>query len=270
LPAVQLIRLRTQIQALLVHFSEPVVFQRELRDLLDLYANRAFHPGQDSIHQTTLQSYLPAVLVMRELEIGITGAGRQSGGAALRVVSVLRRDPGLEPRLLAARLLGSLDVRPLGPLLEEVRAWCTPQEERLVLDAVLEHGCARLRAEAEPSWRELLQSWVSHPENAWRLVGLRAMLPAMRDPQFINLPPLLTMLSPLIQNPPTDMLGDLQDVLQALITRSPSEAAYFLRQMVSLSNSLHTLRLARRLLPLFPPQNQESLRSALRAHRAAD
>ncbi|HZU87263.1 MAG TPA: hypothetical protein VFF78_07255 [Anaerolineaceae bacterium] len=270
MPAVQLIRLRTQIQDILDHFAEPAILQRGLRDLLDLYANRAFRPGQASIHQTMLENYLPPPLVMRELEIAFTHLGKQSGGAALRVVSVLRHDPALEPRILAAHLLGSIDPHPADPLLEEIRAWCTPEAERQVLDAILDHGCARLRAESESAWRGLVNAWIIHPETEWRMIGLRAMLPAIRDEQFINLPPLLSMISPLMQSPSPDILGDLQDILQSFISRSPSEAVFYLRQMLTLSGSLHTLRLARRLLPLFPPENQESLRTALRAHRAAE
>ncbi len=267
MPAVQLIRLRTQIQDLLVHFSEPGVLQRKLRELLELYADHTFRPGQASIHQTTLASYLPAPLVMRELEIAFARLGRQSSGAALRVVSTLRRDPALEPRLLGARLLGSVDPLPLQPLLEEVRTWCTPEEERRVLDEVLDRGCARLRNEAEPAWRELLLGWSNHPDPAYRMVEVRAILPAVRDEQFINLPPLLTLLSPLVLHPTAELLGDLQETLAALIQRSPAEAAFFLRQMVNLTESIYTLRLARRLLPLLPPDKQENLRGALRLRR---
>lgn len=266
MPAVQLVRLRTQIQEMLDHFAEPTIVQRELRDLLDLYANRAFRPGQSSIHQTMLKNYLPPPLVMRELEIAFTRMGRQSGGAALRLVNILRRDPALEPRLLAANLLGSIDPQPIEPLLDELRAWCTPNEERQILDEIFEHGCARLRAENESVWRELIDQWITHPQVEYHLIGLRAMLPAIRDARFINLPPLLSMLSPILQAPTAATLGDLQEVMQALITRSPSEAIFFLRQILNLSSSQHTLRLARRLLPLFPPENQESLRGALRAH----
>ena len=55
----------------------------------------------------------------------------------------------------------------------------------------------------------------------------------------------------------------LQDVLTALVRRSPQETLYYLKQILASSSQVNTARLIRRLLPLFSPENQASLRQAL-------
>jgi hypothetical protein len=59
------------------------------------------------------------------------------------------------------------------------------------------------------------------------------------------------------------MLPALQDLMEALIQRSPTEALFFLRQILGSPTPPPTIRLIRRLIPLFSPESQASLRKMM-------
>ncbi len=67
MPAVQLARLRAQVEELSSRFSQPAVYLRALRDLLELYADRTYQPGQGVPSQVLTPSYHVPMLVMRQL-----------------------------------------------------------------------------------------------------------------------------------------------------------------------------------------------------------
>ena len=73
------------------------------------------------------------------------------------------------------------------------------------------------------------------------------------------------MISPFLYMTRPLVLPTLQDVLETLAQRSPMETVYFLRQILGSPTPPGTIRIVRRLMPLFDADTQNSLRKMLLA-----
>ncbi len=262
--AVQLPRLKSQLDELTWKFSRPEDFRRGVNDLFDLYADRSYRAGQMVQSGRGIQAYHIPQLVVRNLEQELIRHIQENPGAALAAADALWKDPYLEPRLVAAYLLGQAPADPPEPVIDRLKDWCKPKLERQALEALLDRGCARLRKEAAPAWFQLLQGWLDTYRSEYEAIALKALLPAVRDREFENLPPVYQMVSPLMQSSSTGLLGELEAIIGALARRSPTETAYFLRQVLGTGAGTNTVRLVRRALPVFPAALQEGLKTALK------
>ena len=68
MPAIQLARLKIQSVRLAENFADPHTFARELRGLLDFYAERTHRPGQVGEPPPILPAYNVPPQVMRQVE----------------------------------------------------------------------------------------------------------------------------------------------------------------------------------------------------------
>jgi hypothetical protein len=269
MPAAELSRLRAQINQLIERFADPAGLRSELRDLLDLYANRAYRAGQAVQPQPLLHTYRVPPLIMQQLTLELSKTCQEQPQRALEVVELLWQDPSLEPRLLATSLLGAIPVSEGSGVIEKLRAWVQPGENFRILEALFQHGTLTLRKYAPELLLTLFEEWISSPQKEMQALGVRALVPLVNDPAFETLPAVFRLLSPLVQSAPAPLHTDLQAILEALARRIPTETAYFLRQMLGLASGQGTARLVRRCLPLFSPAQQASLRSAIETARSS-
>src|SRR5512146_1467142 len=235
MPAAELSRLRAQINGLISLFANPDGFRLALRDLLEMYANRAYRPGQAVQPQPLLPSYRVPPLITHQLELELSKTCLEQPEPALGVVEVLWHDSYLEPRLLAATLLGAVPASHGQGVVQKLRAWVVPAENFRMLDALFRSSTASLRRSAPHLLFGLYEEWVNNPQPATQALGVRAMIPIVEDPAFENLPPVFRLLSPLVQQSPAAIHTDLQAALEALAKRTPVETAYFLRQALSMA-----------------------------------
>ncbi len=263
MPAVQLARLKRQVDELVEPFAQPQVFLRRLHDLLEFYADRTYRPGEGGARQPLLPTYRIPLPVMREIEGQCARLCELHPQAALGVVDALWADPYLETRMLGALLLGKLPLTPPEAVVQRMSAWATPSQDMHSLNALLANGSARLRSELPGLWLDLIQGWLSSPDTSVQAMGLRSLLPLANDPTFENLPVLYHQIGSVMQSSAQALQVELLALVEVLARRSPSETAYFLRQSASVANQPAVVRLVRRALPFFSPDLQNSLRPAL-------
>jgi hypothetical protein len=266
MPAVELNRLRAQIQELVKQFQDQPAFQIALRDLLETHANRAYRASQAVQPQPLLPSYRVAPLVLRQLELELGKTCQQYPVQAVKNLEMLWQDPYLEPRLLATSLIGMIPAEYEQPVIQSLRAWAQPSQNFRILEALFKNGTITLRRTSPGRLIELMEEWLTDPRAEVKVMGVRALIPLIEDEAFENLPPVFRILSPLVQEITAALAVDLQITIQALARRAPSETTYFLLQVLTLSDSPGTARLIRRCLHLFEPDQQSSMRAALAAH----
>jgi hypothetical protein len=265
MPAVEITKLRLQIARLLPLIDQPEEFYRGLRDLLELYIDRAYRPGTSMPGIPILPSYRPPALVARRLELDLISISQTHPEQALHLADRLWLDTYLETRILAATILGQIPLSYAEDVLERLKVWAIPEEDRTILKELLNRGTVRLRREGPDALLELFEHWLRDPNPSQHSVGLKALLPLIKDPDFENIPPVFSALFPLVGTSSPNLFNDLTAVLEALAKRTPGETVYFLRQVLSSPVSKDTPRLARRILPLLTPSLQETLRNALRS-----
>jgi len=265
MPAVELRRLRAQIHELSNWFGDPASYRKELKDILDRYANRAYRAGQAIKAQPLIPSYRVSPLILREFEVEFIRLGQELPEQALGVAEALWKDSYLEPRLLSTVLLGALPIHKSEAVLACITAWALPNENYQILDALFQNGTATLRRHAIELLLNLAEEWTGSSSEEVQALGIRLLIALIQDETFKNLPPVYRMLSPLVQKIPGNIQADLQAILTELIQRSPVETAYFLRQSLSIAQGPATARLVRRCMPLFAAEQQASLKAAIRA-----
>ncbi|MBE0697162.1 MAG: DNA alkylation repair protein [Anaerolineaceae bacterium] len=265
MPAVELIRLRTQIHGLATRFHDPVAFCSGLKDILDQYANRAYRPGQVVKPQPLLPSYRVSPLILRELEMELVRICQGQPDQALRVIEVLWKDAYLETRLLASILLGAVPISRADAVIGLLHAWAQPEENFRIVDTLFQNGTTTLRRQGAGRLLQLAEEWIGSSSIDIQGIGVRILIPLVQDTSFENLPPVYRLLTGLVQSVPGKIQADLNAILEALIHRSPAETAFFLRQALPMAQGQATARLIRRCLPSFTAEQQTILRAAIQA-----
>jgi hypothetical protein len=259
MPAILLSRLKIQAARLADLTTQPDIFVRSLRGILDFYSDRTRRPGQSGEPPPLLPAYHVPSPVLRQimLELAPQLSADQSKGLALS--TALWNQEQFECQLLAVRILGLLPVEPLEPVHDRLKKWAKEGEER-VLTELLTTGLTRWRSEASNSFLGLVEEWLSSSSFHEQKMGLRALLPLIQDPDFGNLPVLFRILNPLVRVAPSQIRPDLVPVLKTLANRSPQETAYFLRHNMAAQD---TAWVTRQVLTEFSKETQISLRKAM-------
>lgn len=269
MPAVQLARLKAQLGQLAWQFTRPSELHHTLNELFEYYADRVYRPGSTILARMSILSYRLPPLVLREAEIELLRLCQENPHAALLLADDLWNDKYLEPRLLAAALLGQAPLTPPEPVIERLHDWARPAEDDRVLAALFEKGSLRLRRESPHHWLEPIEGWIKDENPAYQIMGLQAMLPLIEDEQFTNLPPVFDMVIRILRiqdvRPPVELIT----VMQKLAQRSPEETVFVLRQTVMLGAGGEIVRLIRKVIPTLPAKYQASLRAVIRSAGAS-
>lgn len=268
MPAVELTQLKKEINDLLWKYTLPLEFEAGLEELLGNHADRTLRPSKAAPPSELIGSYRVPVVLMRQLELALVPSCRENPDAGLTLADHLWKHSHLEPRQLAAFLLGQYPLKPVEAVVNRISTWCQPNENRMVVQAVIEKGGRRLRAEAPDQWLALAQSWSESTQPVQQTIGIEALILMLKEPGFENLPVIFRLASPLVTSGSPALFRKLEPLLTALAHRSPTETAYFLRQILNVSAQQETIRFVRRLLPAFPAEKAEELRASLRSRSA--
>ena len=269
MPAVSIARLRAEVAGLSDLFARPAEFLTGLHQLLDFYADRVYRAGQAIPPAPLIPTYHTPPLVIQQLQRELRARCVQDPAAGLALADFLWTDPYIEVRKLAVFLLGQAPPKPVQPVLERIQAWARPQEPADILKLLLAEGTVRLRRELPETWLETIQTWVNDPSPGTQFLGIQALVPLVEDRQFANFPPVFRMISPFLFSPQAFLLPGLQDILEALARRSPIETAFYLRQILGSPTPPATIRIVRRLMPIFDAGTQDNLRKMLLARPKA-
>lgn len=266
MPAIQLSRLKSEISHIIQQFHSPVEFHRQLSDLFERYANRIYRPGKNVKIKTKHSTYRVHRIVIQQIEIALKPLCKSNIEAAIRIADILWSDNYLEPRLLAASILEMLPLNPPELVIEIIKSWAQPDEDPQILDALFDHGCSHLRKEAQSDWSQMIRDqWLANTDNKRiQAIGLRALLSAVKDPEFTNLPEIYKLITPFLQSDPKEIQSVLHEILIHLASRAPNETAYFLRQIIVVSSSNETSRIIRQAIHAFPQDIQDKIHMTMK------
>lgn len=264
MPAIQPARLRQQAVLLAESFERPAAFARSLHHLLDFYADRAHRPGQAASARSLLPAYHVRAPVLRQLILELGPQIQAQPEAAFELSRALWEQEFLEFRMLAISIVGQITPQPPEPVFVLLNVWLDTRPEKTMIEALLTQGLARVRQDYPDRLLEQIDTWLELESDYWRQIGLRALRMVVADPAYLNLPRFFNRVQPFVRSAPASLRPYVLDVVHSLIERSPQEAAYFLRQTLEIPESPDAARLVRQAAPAFPPQQQESLRQALR------
>ncbi len=264
MPAVDRTRLQTQIRLVSQSFASADEFVKRLGELFEYYSDRSFaQPGQGHL-QSISDSYNVTPLVMRQFESTFSQMSQANPLSTLDVIDRLWQEKKLEPRKLAAYLLGKMPDEYSQQVIERLENWSKPSEDRDLIQYLHAAGSEGLRHEAIELWLKQIAAWLESKQIPEQIFGLQSLIPLIEDMEFNNLPRVFSLIQPLVSFPNSRILFTLQQVLEALAKRSPVEAVFNLKLILQGKHSPEVLRLFRRILPSFPEEQAQSLRLAIK------
>jgi hypothetical protein len=263
MPAIELTRLKKQADELASKFHQPEVFLRLFIDLLEFYADRLTRPGLMAKPAPLIPKFGVPELFLQAVVQALQTPSFDDPDAALSLVRVLWTDKHLEPRLLAASLIGMAAPHRPEESAELLVQFCVASENPLVQEALLERSGLQLRAANWKVWIELVERWIVSSDITQQIIGFKALRGVIDDRDFENLPVIYRLLTNPLETVNRTTNHELEILITQLARRSPVETAYLLRQCHTRAGNPVLSRLLRKVLPNFPIENQKSLKNAL-------
>ncbi len=263
MPAVELSRLRKQAEELAGCFSQPADFRRLLLDRLEFYADRVTRKGDMVRPAPLIPRYGVPPLFLQSLEQALQKPAEDSPMDALTLAEELWGESYLEPKILSASLIGLAARKEPRAAAEYLVRYCTPQENPLVQEALLQRSGNPLREASLQVWFDLVERWVNSELLSQQLIGFRALQGLIEDRDFENLPVVFRLLTNPAETANRSTLHELEKLIILLARRSSVETVFFLRQCYNRSGNVMLARLIRKCLPEFPADMQSSLRKVI-------
>ena len=118
-------------------------------------------------------------------------------------------------------------------LLPRITAWTQQIRDPNVRSALLTTSLSRMRKETPNQFLTLVREYL-HPERSrtWSN-GLQALLPMIGDTKDSNLPIILDMIEPIVEEAPSTLQNDLSDLIVALYRASANETTFMLKHVLS-------------------------------------
>jgi hypothetical protein len=264
-PSIDLARLRKQVARLVDFFFVPDEFTAHLNDALDSYVDYTVRKKPATAPGAVLRTYRTPAVVVRQIEQGLAplATDTTNADATLDLADRLWDEGWLETCLLAAFLLGCIPPRE-ERLLARLTAWTSQVRDPRLRASLLDSSLVRMRKQAPTMFLDLLREWL-RPERARMWAdGIQAAISAVSDPEFGNLPPLLDVIRPVVEAAPSVLQLDLEALIVALYTASPTETSYFIRQLLLETRNPMTAITFRRMSPNLPSELMEEIREFVR------
>jgi hypothetical protein len=263
MPAIDLARLRKQAARLADFFFLPEEFMKHLREMLDFYVNYTLRTKENVAPGSNLKTYRTPPAVLTQIENEIKQTAEENPHFALELADILWDEGSLETCLLAAFLLGRIPPQE-ERLLPRLTAWTQQVRDPDVRSALLSTSLMRMRKETPTQFLNLIREYF-HPERSrtWSN-GIQALLPMIADTSYNNLPPILDLVEPIIEEAPTSLQNNLSDLIVALYRASSNETIFLLKHILERTENPMTVITLRRMSSNFPPPLQKELQELLR------
>ena len=264
MPAVNPERLRFQIDHMITFFNAPQAFHRQLQKIFEFYANRTLRIGEAISSQPLIPVYHLPDLVTRQVELDLKPYILQDPRAAIAIADELWTDAFFEIRHLAGFILGNLSMDDPEPIRTRIENWLTPDLDKVLTSDLLSNGTLSLQSAFPTVWEQFIESYLTHKDPRMIGLGLQGLRASLQLNSDKLLPSIFRLISPLILDVDQDLSKELEHLIKALISVSPTETAFYLKQALSISESKGTTRLVKQCLLYFSDDLQQELKTSLR------
>lgn len=265
MPAIELSRLRTKVTLLTGLIEDPARLLGELLQFYASYSDLTFQSGLFSVKAGNLFAFRTPPLINREIENAFTKFAATSTDRICELIDLLSKCSELEPRQLAATLLGVLPSEHLDQVIPRLTSWVMATTDPEDFTWLFNRATANLRREKPEIWLSLLQQWLETPDDQSRSIAVYGLSSMISDSSLTSLPLIYKHLQPLMLEENTNISPYLETIIERLIEKSETETLYFLKQIIRQSKNQSLIRMIRRSMGLFSPEGQESLKDFLRA-----
>jgi hypothetical protein len=235
MPAINLTKLRYQVQELMRQTSNPELFIKNLEDLFEFYKNYSLRVDKRYIG-INLPKYNTPKQVIATIENELGKLLSTNPDLGLELATLLWDEPYLETKLLAVSLMSSIPSHQAIQVLSRIPEISKDIHEQDVFIPILTTAFIQIRKENPTDFINMISSWLSNPDSISQHWGLLIITNLIQKPDDKDLPSLFELLKPLLwSNDPTTQ-ADLVQCIESLYTVSPSETEYFLVDSLNTTN----------------------------------
>lgn len=264
MPAVNPARLRSEIDTLLEHYGSPKLFHLRLHDLFSRYANRALRFGEESQRQPLMRMFHLPDPLMRQLKLDLNPMVQTYPTRSLDLSDELWRSDYFEIRLVAGYILSRVPVQEPASILDRLEQWLTPDLDKQLAAKLLSHAAQNFGVIHSQDWESFLATFLIRKNTEMAALGVIGFHESLIHAGYSNLPLIFRTISPLLQDPTTELMAPLRNLFESLAGNYPEETLYFIKQSLTLSESPIMVRLIKQCLPFFKGDLQDQLKAALR------
>lgn len=265
MPAIELSRLRAKVKLLTGLIEDPPRLLRELLQFYASYSDLTFQSGTFSVKTGNLFAFRTPPLINHEIENTFANLTSTYPMRIVELIDLLRQCVELEPRQLAATLLGALPSEHFDKVIPRLSAWALSVKDPEDLSWLFGRGTINLRKEDPEKWLSLLQHWLEASDDSSRSIAVYGLSSMISDSSLSSLPLIFKHLQPLLLEEDVKVSPYLETIIERLIEKSEVETLYFLKQTLQKSGDPALLRMVRRSIELFSTAGQESLKAFLRS-----
>ena len=257
---IQIPRLRSQINAIIIHYADTDAFLSGLRSFFGIYSQRKSTAAlYESDRKTMLYYGLPEV-VENELEIAFKGVAKNHPNEAVEIADHLWREQFFESRKLAIILVSALDSPYSDLYLRRMDQWIQKDLDEHLFNEILQASNQIPYLTVNEKWISIINSWLHSDSKVLIQYGLQALCQLVKKKEFQNLPFVFSLMMPVFSQPILAMQKELMALIKTLVHRTPSETASFLISMAEIYPSQTMLAFIRKCIPLFDEFFQQELR----------
>lgn len=263
MPAVSIARLQNHLELLYSSFNSPQIFVSELKDLLELYSDRTFHPGEESHLDRRIPRYYIPILLEKQLDMEFRQLAISRPEDAFTNAHLLWKDVHFESRVIAAGMLGSIPVSFARGILETIRQWLNEPMPQELLAQVLGRSTCSLRLARSQEWTDQIKTWLDAGSTRLQGRGILALSLTAQDDSFANLPLAINLVDALFKSPPSLLIPDLVALYEMLVSRFKQEMLVYTRELITRPTDANRVKLLRKVIPLFGDPISMDLRAKL-------
>lgn len=250
MPSVQLVRLRSQINAVLLHFDNRETFCNSLKSLLELYQNKKTSSNQWMHNFSTLKMLNVSDLVTSEMEARLVILAKEKSSSAIENADSLWNTNIFELKKTAITLLINLDPSQMIIIVNRIHEWINPGLDRILISEFLQKIKSSPHILINDEWVSSLGNWLSSKDDEVVRLGLSALSHTV-NLKYKNLPDIFSSLVDVMKDPKISIQKELTNVIQELILYSQAETASFLIMCSKLFPTKNVLSFIRKCIPLF-------------------
>jgi hypothetical protein len=264
MPAVNLLKLRVELNDLLWNFTDPPEFRKTLLDLLEKFAYTAYRSESRARAVSTRPQLQVSLILLREMDLMLIPAIREQPQAALAICDLLWNDENIDVCLIASRMLGEIPIEHAELVLDRAGEWALSGMRHMTARTLLKNATALIMRNDPEILLRKVRRWYVDPREEQNFLCLEGMSILVEDRSFENLPAIFTLVEALMGEANLQTQRSLEELFQVLYQRTPNETIYVLRQCLNDNPNITAQRVIRRLIPTFDQRFQKSLQDSLR------
>jgi hypothetical protein len=266
-PAINPENLKKHSEELVDYFNRPDRFVQKFINYLEIYSDRSRRSGQTGMPKSKIHSYKVNPPVINQVLKDLIPEVKKHPETTLVLCDKLWEQPNLECRQLCAYLLGSVKMNSPEQIMKRLHQYIDKDTEEILIDLLVHQGLLSIRNEFPENVFALIDEWISIEDPFYQKTAIRTLIPIAKEKGSTTLPVIFNQIQPMVRNHSTEIYPDLIELINTLARYFPQETSFYLKRILSLSDSGNSAMLIRNCLNSFPPEIQNGMRENLRKNR---